>query len=253
MARIIVDTREPEALFKALDSADVTFERATLDVADFHVFRDDRLLFTVERKTWSDLEASCVDGRMLDQLVRAAANAKLQNAQHVVLLEHSTVPRDAQLRCSVAGKDNRGLRARSAIDRLVLQHGVGVVRTADVTETARLLKWIATKSVRELWAPEGGQVCGTYYGGSVQVKKSANQDDARGAWLCMLQVVRGVSDAAARAIADAYPNAAAIVDAKGAAGGVDVCVERLACVRVNNKRKLGPQVARRVVRCLCGE
>ncbi|KAK3288311.1 hypothetical protein CYMTET_4201 [Cymbomonas tetramitiformis] len=253
MARLIVDTREPAHVHDALTNFGVSYERATLDVADFHIYRDNRLLFTVERKTWSDLEASCVDGRARDQLLRAASNARSHNAQHVVLLEHASVLTDAQLRNCVYGKDNRGLRARSTVDRLVLQHGVGVLRTANVMETARTLQWILEKSIKERWAPEGGQhTCGAYYGGSVQSKKSANDGNPQAAWTRMLQTVRGVSETAAKAIAETYPNAKSIVDAANATDNSKRLLDAIASVQTSKKRKLGKSTAGRVIAALCG-
>lgn len=264
-----VDTREPAKFFAALDTAGVHYERVALDVADVQIWRGNELIFTFERKTWYDMEASCVDGRFSDQLLRACTHAAERGGTHCIILEHASVPSDRTLR-GEQKRDNRGLRARSAIDRCVLQHGIGVLRTADTTDTARLIFWILQKSVAERWLPDTLRLRASddatpphlsqlramdgarrgYYGGAIRTKKSGNDDTPEACWVRMLQVVRGVSEDVARAIARDYPTVGHLTRATPRTR--DGVAERLAKVACG-KRRVGPTVARRIANCMMEE
>lgn len=59
---IIIDNRE--------HIEDCKYERRTLDLGDFHLMKDDKVIFIVERKTVPDYLASIKDGRLHEQCYR---------------------------------------------------------------------------------------------------------------------------------------------------------------------------------------
>ncbi|KAK3234598.1 hypothetical protein CYMTET_10812 [Cymbomonas tetramitiformis] len=264
---LVVDSREPQSVRNALSELEVRHEQACLDVGDFHVVRDGRLLLTLERKTWSDLENARVSGRFDDQLVRALANGCDKEAMHFIVLEDARVRSNAELRDERTS--NSGLMASSAINRCILQKGVGVFRTADTRDTAHLLKWIIKKCETESvlidnvagnqYGKRGiGCAKGPYYGGVIHAKKSKNQDSPIACWVNMLTVIRGLSENAARSISDHYSDALMLFQAAqsrkqslGKGNLVTHATDLLSQVAIkNSKRKVGHAVAKRVTACL---
>eukprot|EP00854_Cymbomonas_tetramitiformis_P030626 gene30626-38323_t len=264
---LVVDSREPQSVRNALSEIQVQYEQACLDVGDFHIVRDGRLLLTLERKTWGDLENARVSGRFDDQLIRALANGCEKDAMHFVILEDARVRSNAELKKERTS--NAGLMASSAVNRCILQSGVGVFRTADTRDTAQLLRWIMKKCEAEsvLIDNVDGNKYGKrlrdctnspYYGGVIHAKKSKNQDSPTACWVNMLTVIRGLSETAARSISDQYGDAGMLFEAArsrqnklGKGTLVTHASDLLSQVVVNNsKRKVGPAVAKRVAACL---
>ncbi|KAK3288638.1 hypothetical protein CYMTET_3856 [Cymbomonas tetramitiformis] len=267
--KLLVDSREPKGVRDALRSDGVLHTIATLDVGDFHFLYGTKLLLTVERKTWSDLESARITGRFEDQLKRALTNACERNAMHVILVEDSTIRSDEELRKDP--KVNRGIMAASALNRCVLQRGVGVLRSRDSKDTARLLDWIKRKCENECLLPEidAGEAYGKrtiemcnrpYHGGVIHAKKRKNEDNPEACWVNMLTVIRGSSEKIARSIAAEYCDAAALISSaeEGSASSgkanvvsrADALLERIPVLGSN--RRVGPALARRITACLMG-
>ncbi|KAK3255178.1 hypothetical protein CYMTET_35651 [Cymbomonas tetramitiformis] len=265
-----VDSREPRALREALDTLGVRYQHATFDTGDFHFVHDGKLLVSVERKTWSDLESAKMNGRFDDQLKRALSHACDTDSAHFLLVEDSVVRSHETLRANAGS--NRGLIANSAINRCILQHGVGVFRTNNLRDTASLLKWIQEKCERESVLHEGvaealgyglrtvARALAPYRGGVIHAKKSANQDNPGACWINMLTVVKGMSEKAASCISEEYGDVPALLreskrrrKANPSRSLTAHAITAVADVRVNGcKRRVGPAVAKRVVDCLLG-
>ncbi|KAK3283639.1 hypothetical protein CYMTET_8671 [Cymbomonas tetramitiformis] len=265
-----VDSREPRALREALEAVGVRYKDATLDTGDFHFMHEDRLLVSVERKTWSDLESAKMHGRFHDQMKRALSHACATNSAHFLLVEDSVVRSHDTLRAK--DDSNKGIIANSTINRCILQRGVGVFRTKDLRDTASLLKWIRDKCERESVLHESvagsteyatrtaAHAIAPYRGGVIHAKKSANQDNPIACWINMLTVVKGMSEKAASCISEEYGDVAALIRESKRRSKKDSsrsltahAIDAVADVRVKgSQRRVGPAVAKRVVECLLG-
>eukprot|EP00854_Cymbomonas_tetramitiformis_P032679 gene32679-41564_t len=255
---LLVDTRESDTLLNALRDNSVPFTRRLLHTGDFHITREGRLLLTIERKTWTDLESSCIDGRFRDQLLRACAAAADAKAAHVLLVEHATVPSDARV-----------------------MMGVPVLRTADIADTVSLLAWLLRKAdeerfacdlatsdaqseanshARALRSMDNGRR--GYYGGTIHAKKSQNTDNPRACWTNMLTVIRGVSEQMSRAITETYGSpfellVSGLADIPDASKesirdkiAINLCDVDIASNKSRKRRRVGPTVAERLAKCL---
>ncbi|KAK3247920.1 hypothetical protein CYMTET_42596 [Cymbomonas tetramitiformis] len=284
---LLVDTRESDTLLNALRDNSVPFTRRLLHTGDFHITREGRLLLTIERKTWTDLESSCIDGRFRDQLLRACAAAADAKAAHVLLVEHATVPSDARLRARIGsgsrerGGRNKGIMAWSAAHRCSVMMGVPVLRTADIADTVSLLAWLLRKAdeerfacdlatsdaqseanshARALRSMDNGRR--GYYGGTIHAKKSQNTDNPRACWTNMLTVIRGVSEQMSRAITETYGSpfellVSGLADIPDASKesirdkiAINLCDVDIASNKSRKRRRVGPTVAERLAKCL---
>lgn len=85
ITKIIVDTREKK-LIKELNTVEVSFTIAQLDVGDIHI-QNEHSSVIIERKTITDMIASIKDGRYKEQKTRLMANG---NAC-MYIIEHDTI------------------------------------------------------------------------------------------------------------------------------------------------------------------
>jgi ERCC4-type nuclease len=187
----------------------------------------------IERKSIRDLEASVLDGRYREQRQRLLAFCQTTGAQPLYVLEGPFRSTTGRLAPAALMK---------LVARLQYKHGVPVLQTESVTETAALLKALveyykedATNFQREtapMRATEG-----------IHVSKKVNAEDPKQFYVAALAQCPGVSVKMAEAIQAVFPTLTELLatDEKGIAGIVQA-----------NGRKVGPAVARRLVGLLHG-
>jgi len=207
---VIVDKREPPAMFETLSSIPgINVVSAVLNIGDFAIYdKDGTPRVAVERKSWSDLRASFTDKRSNDQGIRMAAGCQQADVRQLYVIEHAKI---AGWESEPTGISDKLLDC--SVNRLIAG-GVGVLRTGDKKHTCDVIGWLA-KRVGE------GKLGGFHADGVVATKgttneisfrKSGNLSKEKIFWN-MLQCSNGISLAKAKQISGVWPTAARLAAA----------------------------------------
>jgi ERCC4-type nuclease len=181
----------------------------------------------IERKTIRDFEASVLDGRYREQRGRLVAYCQEVGATPMYIIEGRWTGNSGRISSEALMK----LAARTQC-----KHGIPIMQTADVAETAVLISALDEyiRVDRTNLQRETGVLRAT---DSIHVVKKANAADPRFFAVSCLCQCSGVSTKVAEAILDARGGSLAGVMSAG--------VTDLAAVSVG-KKKVGPAVATRL-------
>lgn len=183
----------------------------------------------IERKTHADLLASLKDGRWREQKARLLTHCSQVGAHPAYLVEGSMQFLDSQ-KTSVL---------RKLMNRLQFRYGIKVIQTDDLADTASVIYTIAEQMEADPDAFMAPTSTKQYYE-NVQVSKKANKEDPANFARTVLMQCPGISATFADAILrEAGPKLADVFarDEK-----------TLASISVSEKRKVGPAVAKRLLR-----
>lgn len=205
MYGLVVDGREPAAVFTAFESKSVPFKRENLDVGDFEIGdpEGDGVAVIVERKTWADLVSSLTGSRLGEQTARIVDKCRETGARPVLLVEHDKV-RD--------WNGSSGGTSNKFVDCTLVKYaleGFSVVRTRDTAHTVDVVLWLLDRCKNgkvPSFTPE------FTFRGEAGGKKFRKKDYGN-PWEVMLTAVRGVSRNKAKDIASKFPNAVALAEA----------------------------------------
>lgn len=235
---ITVDTNAGEDAVHAALVADGAWEvrRQRLDVGDVFVHglgveaeagATPAVGFThgicVERKTWADLAASIVDGRLAEQKSRMVE----PGVRYVYAVEEPDV---APWEGFYRGGAMRNKCLWGAVVKLQLRDGCSVVHTRSPEATAALVAYLAQQ------LKEGGlerKASSTVVSGMSQKRKRDNLSDPAAVLRAMLTVVPGMSATKADVVLAAFPTVAQLVAADVKAVAVLSC----------GARTIGPKLA----------
>ena len=181
-----------------------------------------------ERKSVADLEASILDGRYREQKARLLTYCQQYGGRPLYIIEGSLD--------RIAGKFTEDV-LRKFLNRLQLRYGVPVIHTDSLDSTANLCKVLLEQFVKDptVFVPEDGAQ--KVYSHTVTVSKRENREDPKTFASLALQQCPGVSASMADAILLAFPTLAGIMSATEV---------EIATVKVTEKRKIGPVVAKRL-------
>ena len=181
----------------------------------------------IERKTIKDLEASVLDGRYREQKARLLAFCQEKAATPMYILEGAWSSTTGRI--GITG-------LMKIVSRLQTVHGIAVLQTASLEETAILLKGLAdyhkedptqfTRSTAPLRAVD-----------TIHVVKKSNAADPKQFHIACLAQCPGVSTTVAEALHTSFPSWSTFL----AASEIDI-----ASVIQPNGRKVGPAVAKRL-------
>lgn len=121
---IIVDTREPEYIFKKLETLGVSVTKEQLNIGDYIIGPD----YIVERKTKSDFEQSIYDNRLFDQTQRM-----INEFENVIIIYESDNSAN-ELSKNLAG----------AFAYLIVKKGIPIIPSTNHDSTAVLLERMAS-------------------------------------------------------------------------------------------------------------
>ena len=225
---LIIDTRERHLIPLVPDCV-----QQTLPIGDIWIGPDSvTTALIIERKTIKDLEASVLDGRYREQKGRLLAFCQERNASPMYLLEGAYSETTGRLKPQALMK---------LVARLQLKHGIAVLHTEDLKETASLLE-----ALHAYWledpanlAKESGTLTAT---AGIHVSKKANADDPKQFLLQCLMQCPGVSLRIGQALVTIYPSFTALMAATE---------KELASVDASG-RKVGPVIGKRLKGFLCG-
>lgn len=187
----------------------------------------------IERKSIRDLEASILDGRYRDQRQRLVAFCTETGAQPLYVLEGSYASATGRLTVPALMK---------LVARLQFRHGIPLLHTESVAETATLLRSLTDyyaedktnfqRDTTPLRAVE-----------AIHVTKKVNAADPAQFYVAALVQCPGVSVKMAECIHTAFPSWPALLAAEEV---------QIAALVQPNKRKVGPAVAKRIYGLLHG-
>jgi ERCC4-type nuclease len=227
----LLDTRESE-LIKLLEGTDGLTVKS-LDVGDIWIGFDaegkmveDGLI--IERKSIPDLEASILDGRYREQRGRILSSCQENKTRPVYILEGALSSGTGRLEKSAILK---------FINRLVLHYSIAVVRTANIQETAEVIKTLIQQ-----WHEQDPQKSIKKKTDSIKVtdgihiQKKANANDHRTFAITSLAGCPGVSVKMAEVLIDTFGSLKGVIEAP---------VKDIENVKVGT-RKVGPVVSKRL-------
>ena len=222
-AEHVIDIRERH-LIPLLPS----FEVQTMAIGDIQVGN-----LLIERKTVKDFEASVLDGRYREQKTRLLATCQEKSLSPLYILEGPFSSTTGRLQVPAIMK---------LVARLQYKHGIPVIQTGGLEETATLVKALAdyytedptnfVRSTEPLRAVD-----------SVHVVKKVNANDPKQFMMAALAQCPGISIKMAEAIHTAFPSWTALMGADEK--GLEMIVQA-------NGRKVGPVVAKRLFALLRG-
>lgn len=224
---ILYDTRERELISKA-----PTISTRTLPVGDIWIGLSGEEIATggvvAERKTVADLEASILDGRYREQRTRLLTYCQQKGARPLYIIEGSLDRISGRLTENVL---------RQFLNRLQLRYSVSVIQTDCLDETIQLCTTLSAQILKDtsVFVLEDGAQ--KVYSHTVSVVKKANLDDPKTFTSLILQQCPGLSSTIADAIMSVFPRLQDIFDASES---------DIATVKITEKRKVGPTVAKRL-------
>jgi ERCC4-type nuclease len=199
-----------------------SFEVQTMAVGDIQIGT-----LLIERKTIKDLEASVLDGRYREQKTRLLAICQEKGWSPLYILEGAFSTTTGRLQVPALMK---------LVARLQYKHGIPVIQTAGLEETATLVKALsdyyaedATNFVRSTEPLRAID--------NVHASKKVNASDPKQFMVASLSQCTGVSVKMAEAIQTAFPSWTALMAATEK--GLEEIVQ-------GSGRKVGPAVAKRL-------
>ncbi len=225
------------------DVLKVQHDMKQLHVGDIHIGDPNKPALVLERKTFSDFEASIMDKRYREQRGRLLAFGSETGARVGYILEGIPSEKQQRIGDSLFVKTSLATGPRLSetaimkiISRLMYRHGIPVFRTLSVEGTAQLVEglwsqWVEDNSVFHVeTAPQRAT-------DGIQIVKKNNSEDPLLFGSSMLCLVTGVSPRIAEAWLTAFGSAGAVMRADQKA---------LADVKVGSRR-VGDAVAARAV------
>jgi ERCC4-type nuclease len=183
----------------------------------------------IERKQTNDLEASILDGRYREQRTRLVTYCQQKGHRPVYLIEGPLDRLWGRLTEQVLQKH---------LNRLAIRYGIAVIRTESLHDTARICRMLCEQIQEDTTVFKQTDAATVAYTSTVHVAKKANSEDPKVFASRCLQGCPGVSDTMADALL------------KGCGGTLQQVLqateETIANVKITEKRRVGPAVAKRL-------
>jgi ERCC4-type nuclease len=243
----VIDCREEHLKPLLLQHPDVQYR--ALDVGDVLLTVDNMPIVLVERKSIADLCQSIKDGRYREQKLRLKAWREAHPQCKLVLLFEGGAWRYGHVDTDMYNGIPWSALKSAAIHNM-FKHGMYVVHTQDIHETAAFLRETLQRVKKDPASfLTGGESVAPNYMQSIQIKKNKNitPDNIMMAFLCQIP---GVSSKIAEAIAKQHHR---MVDLVTALSSMEHPVQYLATLPVSDKRKLGPKLASNIHSFIMGD
>lgn len=225
---ILCDTREREIIQRV-----PSISTRTLPVGDIWIGLSGEDVcaggLVIERKTAADFEASILDGRYHEQRLRLLTYCQQQCARPLYIIEGSLDRINGRFTENVL---------RQYLNRLQIRYGVPVIQTDSLVATIELCNTLQKqieKDITTFVLEDGAQKAYTH---SVSITKKTNRDDPKVFASLMLQQCPGLSATTADALLEAFD--------KTFTGVFNADEAAIATVKVSEKRKVGPVLAKRL-------
>lgn len=132
--QIIVDDREHTVIpyfkeYKCNTISPITYCVKRINVGDYSIVYKERILMSIERKTWKDLAASIKDGRK-DNITKMIKLRNDTSCQLFYLIEGNPLPNPSTKFCRISYKN-----LRSHLDHLSLRDNVHIIHSKNQKNT----------------------------------------------------------------------------------------------------------------------
>lgn len=221
----VLDVREAK-LKDVWEQTRVPLESQALPIGDWCMYKDEEPVCIVERKSLADLHASLRDGRWTEQKARIQSNRG--NAVVVYVIED-----DGRTRLD----ESTGWKI-SCILGTQIRDNIHVMQTKSVKETFNVIAKLWSKLSEGSWAPVACDSKNPSLFPTRALKKIDNATPAA-VWRSQLACIPRVSMAIADKVAEVYPS---LWDMHAK----NPSEESLASIRISEKRRLGPALARAI-------
>jgi ERCC4-type nuclease len=218
---IIIDNRENKIIneFKKRQNLKNIYTIETLIIGDFIIKQNDKILLVIERKTWSDLNNSIMDGRyrnQKDRLIKYCLDNKLNRDQIMYLIEGNY---------EITNNKHKLLTKsalESACTNLQIRDGFRLYQTDSLKNTFEFLQKIINclnKYGYYYQDNNNNSIIGGDFYKSLSVVKKDNLTPST-VYLNQLRIIPGLSIKKAESIMSEYPNLVSLVDVlKGSNNG----------------------------------
>lgn len=201
----------------------------------------------IERKTYSDLFSSIVDGRFRQQkqrLIDSVINPK--KILYIIEGDHKE-----SRRLEYKNK----IQTRGAIINLLYKHNFGVLQTENLQETVETVKLLCKKVYKR-------EILITNTCENIQLHKQNGHDTSdkkfirksdyikENIFVLQLSIIPGVSVKTAKIISQYYKNMKNLVDAYSHCKDEQEKVSLLSDIRISEKRKLGKSLSKKIYECV---
>lgn len=222
MIKIVIDNRENKLISEIkqkFPKIRKIIDIKSLSIGDILITENDKVILVIERKTWSDLNKSIMDGRYRNQkerLISFSLDKKLRRDQIMYLIEGHYTDSKAKLLLHSTLK--------TACVNLQIRDGFRVYFTESINDTAyflqKIINCLAKYSYYSPEIQEGGNNK-TEFHKSLSIVKKENMTPQR-AYICQLSVIPGLSIKKAESIVELYPNWISLVDVLKNSGNGDI-------------------------------
>lgn len=214
MVQLVVDCREHALLKELTTPCDVR----QLDIGDVHICDDDTIRCVIERKTWSDLEASIYDGRYKEQKARMLASG-----YPIVYIMETNTTKNEQL-------------VKKAMLHTQVRDRIPTIMSDNIAHTARIVTYLTTK-------PSDFFTCErTKEYSAIHVKKSLNIT-TYDIYVAQLALIPGISKSTAKTIQQHYPNMKQLITSFGTCETPGLMLSSIP--------KIGKVLSKRIFETLC--
>jgi len=228
MINCVIDNREKylKTYFLCKLSKNIIYETKQLNLGDVHIFKDNKLVFIIERKTLSDFAASIKDGRYVEQKSRLDKIKKKAEIIYIV---------EGELNLFSGNRINGILTKaiQSAMIKLQLKHKFSVIQTSNTLNTCEVIQKILDKFIDI--QDETNTITENDALILQQTKKKYTSKNCLIAMLCQIP---GISINKATAITNVYPTIFILIEAYNNIEKIDEKESMLQNILVNS-RKLG--------------
>jgi ERCC4-type nuclease len=226
MTSLQVDTNAAEDFIALHCTANgIVVDRRRLDVGDIAILTESSS-FVIERKSWSDFQASICDGRWEEQKKRMLQGDT--GSRFAYIIEGNVPPWESgAMRMQTAS-------LWGALVKTQVRDGIFVFHTADKESTSKFIQYLYKQISTGGFAPKpvDNVVAG------VNKRKRDNLSEPRDVMIAMLTILPGMSKGKAEAVVKVYPTWKELL---GADRG------RIAEITVGEgARRLGPALAKRI-------
>jgi len=170
---IVIDSRESAVeayLTDACSDTAVFLTKSQLTIGDFAVFIGNKLRAIIERKTWTDLAASIIDGSVVTQKQKMFYARSVTNCSLIYLIEGKR----PALNASVSHVSTKSLI--SFLDHSAIRDGIFIIQTESASDSAKRLVLFA-QSISKLYTFDGTENGGTEFNESGGNEVNKNEID----------------------------------------------------------------------------
>jgi ERCC4-type nuclease len=233
---IIIDNREKKSFRQILSDENITYTVKYLSYGDIW-FTDvnDQPIMIIERKTYDDLNSSIKDGRSHNQ----AFHLKEINKDSDIVTSYLVERKLSSKLIEFEDKIMQAMTNKQVRDGLMIFHTQGPIDTAK--HIKRIQKCLAKHgSYKSTMSKET-------FTSTIKLPKCSDKKNIKCIYICMLRCIPSVSDSMATSIVNKYKTMAELL-CYLADHGEDALVGH----KINDKRKVGKVVSKRIYKTLIG-